>query len=92
MGAGVRTAGERPSSGNSSRCDTGSSRTSGPPRMPVYPPVGEWIDCWTGRRYAGPVTVNAVARLDVMPLFVRAGAIIPMTKKARRRAGQITSS
>jgi len=62
----------------------GGGRRSGPPRMPVYLPAGEWIDYWTGRRYAGPMTLDAVARLDIMPLFVRAGAIIPMMKEAVR--------
>jgi hypothetical protein len=30
------------------------------------------------------MTLDAVARLDIMPLFVRAGAIIPMMKESRR--------
>ncbi len=54
------------------------------PRMPVYLPDGEWIDYWTGRRYRGPSAVMASARLARMPLFVRAGAVIPMMKKTRR--------
>jgi len=43
----------------------------------VYLPRGTWYDYWTDRRYVGPVTVGVSAPLDRMPLFVRAGAILP---------------
>ncbi len=62
----------------------GSGRRSGPPRMSVYLPRGEWIDFWTGRTHRGPAVIEASARLDIMPLFVRAGAVIPMMKGAVR--------
>lgn len=45
----------------------------------VYLPKGTWVDYWTGRLYQGPVTVNGYsAPLDKLPLFVRAGATVPM--------------
>ncbi|MHC4637422.1 MAG: glycoside hydrolase family 31 protein [Planctomycetota bacterium] len=47
----------------------------------VYLPEGEWIHYWTGRKYSGPDTVTVDAPLygkDGLPMFVRAGAIIPM--------------
>lgn len=45
----------------------------------VYLPAGcEWYDFWTDRRLAGGQTVLADAPLDIMPLYVRAGAIVPM--------------
>lgn len=44
----------------------------------VYLPAGEWVDFWTGARNAGGQYIVADAPLDRMPLFVRAGAIIPM--------------
>lgn len=44
----------------------------------VYLPAGEWVDFWTGERIAGPARIVAEAPLDRMPLYVRAGAIIPM--------------
>jgi alpha-D-xyloside xylohydrolase len=56
----------------------------GTPRVPVYLPSGEWFDYWTGRMGTGPTVVEAAAPLAIMPLFVRAGAIIPMTKAADR--------
>lgn len=43
----------------------------------VYLPRGEWIDYWTKRSYAGGYhTVEAP--IETLPLFVRAGAIVPM--------------
>jgi alpha-glucosidase len=44
----------------------------------VFLPPGDWTDYWTGRRHAGDRTIDIAVPADVMPLFVRAGAIIPM--------------
>jgi alpha-glucosidase (family GH31 glycosyl hydrolase) len=44
----------------------------------VLLPPGEWFDYWTGQRHAGDRTIEYAAAPDVMPLFVKAGAIIPM--------------
>jgi alpha-D-xyloside xylohydrolase len=45
----------------------------------VYLPSGsDWYDFWTGKRYAGGQTIVAVAPLETMPLYVRAGSIVPM--------------
>ena len=45
---------------------------------PVYLPAGsDWYDFWTGERYAGGQTLSAHADLETMPLYVRAGSIIP---------------
>jgi alpha-D-xyloside xylohydrolase len=43
----------------------------------VYLPEGEWFDYWTGQMYRGPRTIRVTASLSTMPLFVRAGAILP---------------
>jgi len=44
----------------------------------VYLPAGSaWYDFYTGKRYDGGVTIKADAPLARMPLFVRAGAIVP---------------
>ena len=48
----------------------------------VYLPEGTgWIDFWTGRAYHGGQTITADAPIDQMPIFVRAGSIIPMGPK-----------
>lgn len=44
----------------------------------VYLPAGKWFDFWTGKEYAGSQTITADAPLDIMPIFVKAGSIIPM--------------
>jgi alpha-D-xyloside xylohydrolase len=43
----------------------------------VYLPEGNWIDYWTGKPISGRRTVVADAPLDRIPLYVRAGAILP---------------
>lgn len=53
--------------------------TDVPQTRPVYLPVGtDWYDFWTGRRHAGGQTLVADAPLDRLPLFVRAGSILPL--------------
>ncbi|HTU35473.1 MAG TPA: glycoside hydrolase family 31 protein [Candidatus Acidoferrum sp.] len=44
----------------------------------VYLPVGKWYDFWTGHAIEGASTIDAAAPLDRIPLFVRAGSILPM--------------
>lgn len=44
----------------------------------VYLPQGTWFDWWTGERFKGASPILAHAPLNRMPLYVRAGAIIPM--------------
>lgn len=44
----------------------------------VYLPEGTWYDWWTGDRFEGPTHILAHAPLEKMPLYVKAGAIIPM--------------
>jgi alpha-D-xyloside xylohydrolase len=44
----------------------------------VYLPAGaDWYDYWTNRRYPGGQTITAAAPIDQIPLFVRAGSIVP---------------
>lgn len=45
----------------------------------VYLPAGvRWYDFYSGRGFEGGRSINAEAPLGRMPLFVRAGAIVPM--------------
>lgn len=50
----------------------------------VYLPAGEWIDFWTLEHHTGPKTLNIQSSLDTLPLYVRAGAIVPMMGKTER--------
>ncbi len=46
----------------------------------IYLPAGEWIDYFTGDLYEGGRVINSYeAPLWKLPLFVRNGAVIPMT-------------
>ncbi|WP_370949461.1 TIM-barrel domain-containing protein [Amycolatopsis sp. cg5] len=48
-------------------------------RNGIYLPKGTWVDYWSGKTYTGPTTVDGYdAPLDTLPLFVRAGAVVPM--------------
>jgi alpha-D-xyloside xylohydrolase len=45
----------------------------------VYLPAGtDWYNFWTNERLHGGQTVIAAAPIDVIPLFVRAGSILPL--------------
>lgn len=44
----------------------------------VYLPQGIWYDFWTNQQYQGKQTMEVHVPLDKIPLYVRAGAIIPM--------------
>lgn len=47
----------------------------------VYLPAGaDWYDFWTGTRFVGGGIVDAAAPLNRIPLFVKAGSIIPTTE------------
>jgi len=47
----------------------------------VYlPKSAGWFDFWTGKQFKGGQTVKTAAPLDKIPLFVKAGSIIPMGK------------
>jgi len=50
---------------------------AGATHWPVYLPEGAWYDFWTHERYEGPRGITVQAPLDRLPLFVRAGAILP---------------
>jgi len=45
----------------------------------VYLPAGtDWYDWWTNRKIAGGQWIEAAAPIDRIPLFVRAGSIVPL--------------
>ncbi len=44
----------------------------------VYLPEGRWYDWWSGEVIDGPTHILVHAPLERMPLYVRAGSIIPM--------------
>ena len=44
----------------------------------VYLPRGSWYDFWTGERTEGGREISRDVDLETMPLYVRAGAILPL--------------
>lgn len=56
----------------------------------VYLPKGtDWYDFWTGEKLSGGQTIMADAPIEKIPLYVRAGAILPMTN-AVNHTGEIS--
>jgi alpha-D-xyloside xylohydrolase len=44
----------------------------------IYLPAGKWFDYATRRKYEGPKNITYQVPLERIPIFVKAGAIIPM--------------
>jgi alpha-glucosidase (family GH31 glycosyl hydrolase) len=44
----------------------------------VYLPGGDWYDFWTGDRVGGGREIQRPVDLDTMPLYVKAGSILPL--------------
>ncbi len=58
----------------------------------VWLPPGDWIEWPTGARLRGPISLDRTFRLDEVPVYVRAGAIIPMqspTQSATQSIAQL---
>jgi hypothetical protein len=53
----------------------------------VYLPKGTWYDFWTDERIEGGQWIEAPAPLSRIPLYVRAGSIIPMASSPALHAG-----
>jgi alpha-glucosidase/alpha-D-xyloside xylohydrolase len=52
--------------------------TKGAAARDVYLPAGDWYDWWTNERSPGGRTVTRAVDLATMPIYVRAGAIVPV--------------
>jgi alpha-D-xyloside xylohydrolase len=52
--------------------------TMGATSRSIYLPSGTWYDFWTGSIVTGGSTMMADAPLSQMPLYARAGSIVPM--------------
>ncbi|GAA4814625.1 glycoside hydrolase family 31 protein [Tomitella cavernea] len=49
----------------------------------VWFPPGEWHDVFTGERHTGPAEADLRVPLDRMPVFARAGAVLPLHPAGR---------
>jgi len=52
--------------------------TAGATSRSVYLPAGTWYDFWSGATTTGGTTVTASAPLNLIPLYIKAGSIVPM--------------
>ena len=52
--------------------------TKGATSRDVYLPKGDWYDWWTNAKATGGATVTRPVDLATMPIYVRAGAIVPV--------------
>jgi alpha-glucosidase (family GH31 glycosyl hydrolase) len=50
----------------------------GATKRTVYLPKSMWYDFWTGEHLEGGREITAAADLQTLPLFVRAGSILPL--------------
>ncbi|MVN20259.1 glycoside hydrolase family 31 protein [Mucilaginibacter arboris] len=58
--------------------------TKGEKSQSVYLPANaSWFDLWTNERITGGKTVTKATPIDVMPLYVKAGSIIPWGPKVQ---------
>jgi len=44
----------------------------------LYLPAGEWYEFFNGKKYKGGQYIKVQAPLDTVPLFVKAGSVLPM--------------
>jgi alpha-D-xyloside xylohydrolase len=55
---------------------------------PVYLPAGaDWYNYWTNQRIRGGQTIKVSAPIDTLPLFVRAGSIVPVGEPVESTSG-----
>ena len=79
------------------QCMVGPSLLAAPVMTPgvtarsVYLPKGVWYDYYTGKRYTGGKYILAQAPLDRLPLFARAGAVLPVAQGKPQSVEDITA-
>ena len=47
-------------------------------RKVYLPKSANWYDFWTGKLIAGGQTIDAAAPIETLPLYIKAGSIVPM--------------
>jgi alpha-glucosidase (family GH31 glycosyl hydrolase) len=57
----------------------------------VYLPKGNWYDWWTNERQTGGQTIRRAVDLTTMPIYIKAGAIIPFDPIRQYTAEKVNS-
>jgi alpha-glucosidase len=55
-----------------------SDKVSGLTTQKIWLPKGEWIEWPTGKHFTGPVTIERNFSIEQTPVYLKAGAIVPM--------------
>jgi alpha-D-xyloside xylohydrolase len=55
--------------------------------LPIHP--GGWYDFWTGQHFEGGQRIETPAPLETMPIFVKAGSILPMGPEVQHSGEQL---
>lgn len=64
--------------------------TKGATSREVYLPKGEWYDWWNNTKATGAQSISRDVDLETMPIYVRAGAIIPVDPVRQYTAQQVS--
>ncbi|HBY61249.1 MAG TPA: glycoside hydrolase [Solibacterales bacterium] len=59
-------------------------------RRSLYLPRGSWYDFWNGEKTEGGRAVDRPVDLETMPVYVRAGAVVPMSA-VKQHTGEASS-
>ncbi len=51
---------------------------AGQAKRDIYLPKGDWYDFWSGARVAGGQRLSVAAPLEQIPMYVKAGAMLPL--------------
>ncbi len=55
----------------------------------LYLPTGsDWVDFWTGKRLSGGQSITAEAPLEKMPIYAKAGSIVPLGPRVESSAAK----
>jgi len=46
----------------------------------IYLPEGDWYDFWTKKKYAGKQKITIDVPLDLIPVYVKSGSIVPLAE------------
>ena len=63
--------------------------SEGATQRSLYLPAGvDWVDFWTGKRASGGQTITAQAPLDRIPIYAKAGSIVPFGPRVESAAAK----
>jgi len=63
--------------------------TQGQTEKDVYLPAGsDWYDFWTNQKYSGGRWIKAAAPIERIPVFVKAGSIVPLGSEIQSTASK----